>query len=137
LSSSVIAVAVGVALPWLTVNPTTAPATPIPAVSLAGMDAGIGIFDGILLAITGVGILLRRCSQRRWVAAGVTLLTGLGVGGFCVLYLSTSALVGFDATFVPAPGWYLSLVGGLTLALTGGAGLLGSRRFRGMAPATD
>jgi hypothetical protein len=48
----------------------------------------------------------------------VTLLTGVGTVLFCGFYLSGS-LTGLTATFVPALGWYLTVLGGVSLTVAG------------------
>lgn len=50
----------------------------------------------------------------------VTLVVGVGTAAFPMYYLSSSTLIGFSATFVPALGWYLTILGGVLFSVVGG-----------------
>ena len=120
VSAGVITVAIGASLPWLQTNPTLPSDAEIPAIYYSGMDAGLEAFDVPLLGLVGFVLVLRAVSSRERLQTGFTLLTGAGTVAFCALYLSRSSLVGFTATFVPASGWYLTVLGGASLTLAGG-----------------
>lgn len=123
-SVCVAAVAIGVYAPWLTVNPALPADTAVPASSFTGMGAGVEVFDVVVFGVVGLGLFLRWLSTQKSAEAAVTLSTGLGIAGFCLLYLATAPRIGFTGTFVPAAGWYLTMSTGLLLTLTGGTELL-------------
>ena len=112
-------VSVGTYLPWLETNPNLPPDAEIPTILLSGMNTGFEAFDFALLGLVGV-VLLSRVSSRQRLQSIVTLLTGLGTVLFCAFYLSGSSLTGFNAVFVPAFGWYLTVLGGILLSVAGG-----------------
>lgn len=123
-SVCVAAVAVGVYAPWLTVNPALPADTAVPASSVTGTTAGVEVFDVVVFGVVGLGLFLRWLSTRKPAEAAVTLSTGIGIAGFCLLYLTTAPRIGFTGTFVPAAGWYLTMSTGLLLTLAGGTELL-------------
>ena len=120
LASAVIAVIVGAYLPWLRTNPNLPPDAGIPSIYISGMGAGFAGFDVVLLSLVGLILVLRATGTRKLFQTVLTLLTGIGTVGFCVLYLTESSLTGFSATFVPALGWFLALLGGVLLVVAGG-----------------
>lgn len=120
VGAGVIAVSVGAYRPWLKISPDLPPGAEIPTVYYSGMNAGFEAFDFALLGLAGLVLGLRAVSSRERLQSVCTLLTGVGTALFCVLYLSRSSLTGFTATFVPAFGWYLTVLGGVLLTAVGG-----------------
>jgi len=118
IGAGVIAVSAGAYPPWLKTNPKLTPDAEIPAIYILGMNAGFEAFDFALLGFVAL-VLVFRVSSRKGLQSVVTLLTGVGTVLFCGLYLSGS-LTGFTATFVPALGWYLTVLGGVLLTVVGG-----------------
>ncbi|MDL0120491.1 hypothetical protein PNQ29_12250 [Halobacterium salinarum] len=119
VGAGVIAVSVGAYLPWLKINPTLPLDAEIPTILVTGMKAGFESFDFALLGLVGL-VLLSRVGSRKRLQTAITLLTGVGIALFCASYLSGSSLAGFDSTFVPALGWYLTVLGGVLLTVVGG-----------------
>ena len=119
VGGGVITVPVGMSLPWLKTNPNLPPDAEIPTILLPGMNAGFEAFDFALLGLVGL-VLLSRGSSRKRLQSVVTLLTGVGTVLFCAFYLSSSSLIGFNATFVPALSWYLTVLGGVLVSIAGG-----------------
>lgn len=115
-----IAVSIGTYLPWLRTNPNLPPDAEMPTILLPGMNAGFEAFDFALLGSVGLVLFLRGVSSRKRLRSLATLLTGAGTVLLCASYLSRSSLAGFDATFVPALGWYLTVLGGVLLSIAGG-----------------
>lgn len=116
LADGAVAVAVGAYLPWLRVNPNLPPNAEIPTIYYTGMGAGFEGFDFALLGAVGLVLLLRRASFR----TPIRMVVGVGTAVFPVYYLSNSTLIGFSATFVPALGWYLTVLSGILLSAAGG-----------------
>ncbi|WP_162989898.1 hypothetical protein [Natronorubrum halophilum] len=119
VGGGIMTVSVGTYLPWLKTNPNLPPDAEIPTVLLPGMNTGFEAFDFALLGLVGL-VLLSRVSSRKRLQSIVTLLTGVGTVLFCVFYLSGSSLTGFNTTFVPGLGWYLTVFGGVLLFVAGG-----------------
>ena len=120
VGTGVIAVSVGASLPWLKINPNLPPDAEIPAVYYSRMTTGFETFDFALIGLAGLVLGFRAVSSRKRLQSVFTVLTGAGMVLFCVLYLPGSSLTGFGATFVPALGWYLTVLGGVLLAVVGG-----------------
>ena len=120
VGAGMIAVAVGVYLPWLKTNPTLPSNAEIPTVYYSGMNAGFEGFDFTLLGVVGLALVFRGISSRKRLQTAFTLLAGVGAVVLCALYLSGSSLTGFAATFVPALGWYSTVLGGVLLTIAGG-----------------
>ena len=118
IGGGILTVSVGTYLPWLKINPNLPPDAEIPTLLLPGMNAGFEAFDFALLGLVGF-VLLSRVSSRKRLQSIVTLLTGVGTVLYCAFYLSGSSLTGFTAIFVPALGWYLTVLGGILLSVTG------------------
>ncbi len=115
-----IAVTTGAFLPWIRPNPgLTGETDAIPAILLPKMNAGLEGYSLLLLvpvlAVLSILVFGRTARYRS--------LATLLVGGFTVLlpiyYLRSTSLAGFDSTFVPAPGWYVTIAGGLLLVIAG------------------
>lgn len=123
IGASVIAISAGAYLPWLKTNPNHLPDAEIPMVYNSGMNAGFEAFDFALLSLVGLVLVLRAISLWKQLQSVFTLLTGVVTVLFCALYLSDSSLHGFTATFVPALGWYLTVLGGSLLTVIGGVQL--------------
>lgn len=124
IAGGTIAVAVGTYLPWLKMNPNLPPEAEIPTVYYTGMRAGFEGFDFALLGAIGLVVLFRAVGFRTPIRTAVTLVAGVGTAVFPVYYLSHSTLIGFSATFVPALGWYLTVLGGVLFSVAGGLQLL-------------
>ena len=122
VGGGVTTISVGTYLPWLKINPGLPPDAEIPTILLPGMNAGFEAFDFALLGLVGL-VLLSRVSSRKRLQTVITLLTGVGTVLFCASYLSGSSLAGFNSTFVPALGWYLTVLGGVLLSVAGGSQL--------------
>lgn len=116
-------VAVGAWLPWLMVRPGYD--GPVPAVYLAGMDAGFAGLDWLALAVAAIalfGVLpvelmpvsIPGLGGMR--AAVVTTIAGGFVAALTVVSLLSN---GFLGTFVPASGFYLTALGGVHLSVGG------------------
>lgn len=119
-------VALGCYLPWLSVNPRLPPEGPIPTILLPGMESGISGVDYVLLALAGLVLLAHLNQTREPRRSGLTLVTGVFTVLACAGYLFISPSVGFISTFVPAIGWYVTLVGASILSVVGGVGVLGA-----------
>ncbi|MEA5389284.1 hypothetical protein VB779_21235 [Haloarculaceae archaeon H-GB11] len=115
-----IAVAVGTYLPWLRTNPNLPPDVEIPTIYYTGMSAGFEGFDFALLGAVGLVILLHTVDFQTPTPIVVTLVVGVGTAVFPMYYLSSSTMIGFSATFVPALGWYLTILGGVLFSVAGG-----------------
>ncbi|WP_435101466.1 hypothetical protein [Halarchaeum sp. P4] len=124
-----LAIPVGTSLPWVRLNPTLPPDAEIPTLRLAGASPGIEAFDVALLGLVAL-VLLVGAGTRPRLRFVVTVAAGVGTVSLCAFFLSTSSLVGFTATFVPALGWYLTVLGGALFAVTGGRHLLSMLRSR-------
>lgn len=120
VGAGTIAVSVGACLPWLKTNPNLPSDAEIPTVYYSGINAGFDGFDFALLGLVGLVLGFRAVSSRKRLQSVFTVLTGVGMVLFCVLYLSGSSLTGVTATFVPALGWYLTVLGGVLLTVVGG-----------------
>ncbi|UPV98930.1 hypothetical protein M0R88_10345 [Halorussus gelatinilyticus] len=116
VAGGAVAVAVGAYLPWLRINPNLPPDAEVPTINYTGMGAGFEGFDFVLLGAVGLVLLLH--SSSFWTP--IRIVTGVGVAVFPVYYLSYSTLFRFSATFVPALGWYLTVLGGTLLSHGGG-----------------
>lgn len=120
LIGGTISIAVGAYLPWLRTNPNLPPDAEIPTIYFTGMGAGFEGFDFALLGAVGLVLLVRAVSTRTMARTATTLAVGLGTIVFPEYYLSRSTLIGFSATFVPALGWYLTVLGGVLFTVAGG-----------------
>jgi len=118
-----VGVAVGAWLPWLMVRPGYD--GPVPAIHLAGMDAGIAGLDWLALAAAAIALLGVLPVELMPVsipglggprAAAVTTVAGGFVAALTVFYLLSN---GFLGTFVPASGFYLTALGGVHLSMGG------------------
>ena len=115
-----VAVAVGTYLPWIQPNPNLASGAEIPMISYYGMNAGFEGFDFALLGAVALLTFLSGVGFQPSVSTVMTLVVGIGITVFSGYYMSGYGLVGFSATFVPALGWYLTLLGGVLLSVAGG-----------------
>ncbi|MFC6824781.1 hypothetical protein [Halopelagius fulvigenes] len=114
-------VAVGAYLRWLGTNPALPPDAEIPTVHYPGMGTGIESWDFVVLGATSLALFALAFRPRTRLQSAITFLSGGTAMFLCAFYLRTfSPLVGFDATFVPAVGWYLTVLGGILLTGTGG-----------------
>ena len=121
VGAGAIAVSVGTYLPWVRLDPRLPPDAAIPQIYFPGMDTGLEAFDLALLGVTGAVLLPHGVGSRRWVRPVVTLPVGVGIVLLCTHYLSMSSVVGVSALYIPAPGWYLTLLGGLLFTVAGGS----------------
>lgn len=112
-------VSVGTYLPWSKTDPNLPPDAEIPMILFPGMNTGFDAFDFVLLGSLGL-VLLSRVGSRKRLQSVTTLLSGVGIVLFCAFYLSSSSLTGFNAVFVPALGWYLTVLGGILFSVAGG-----------------
>ncbi len=119
VGSGVIAISIGVFLPWLKINPNLPPDAKVLSVQNY-MNAGFSTFDCALLGLVGLVLGFRVVSSHERLETALTLLTGIGTVVFCAHYLSGSSLTGFTTMFVPALGWYLTILGGALLTAAGG-----------------
>ena len=120
LAGGTLSVAVGTYLPWLRTNPNLPSNTKIPTIYYTGMSSEFGGFDFALLGAVGLVLLVRASSLRTEARTATTLAVGLGTLVFPVYYLSQSTLTELSATFVPALGWYLTVLGGVLFTIAGG-----------------
>jgi len=117
--------AVGVYLPWVQTNPSFPATAEVPTVLLDGMLPGIRGLDFVLLGGAGLVPVLYVASVGEGARSVLTVLSGLGTVLLCLYRLSATpitgfdAAIGFDATFVPAEGWYLTVLGGVLLTVAG------------------
>ena len=118
-----IALALGAYLPWLRTNPALPHDAEIPTILLPGMRAGIDGFDFALLGGAGIVLALRLVGTEQRRQSLFECVTGVGSLFLCVRHLFFYAGVGGDATFVPALGWYVTVLGGVLLAVSGGVRL--------------
>lgn len=121
VGGGIVAVVLGTYLPWLKTNPDLPPDAEIPTIYYFGMNAGFEAFDFALLGAAVLVLLLHGVSSRTLVQTLLTLFAGVGIGVFPLYYLSGSTLLGFSATFVPALGWCLTVLGGLFFSIAGGS----------------
>ena len=118
LGIGVIATLVGAYLPWAQPNPELPPDAKIPTYEFSGMYAGFGVFDVVFFVLMGAVIIsIYFLEQRR--QAIVTLLAGVVLLLTSTFYISGST-IGFNATFTPTLGWYLTILGGILWSLSGG-----------------
>ncbi|MHB9286439.1 hypothetical protein ACKVMT_05305 [Halobacteriales archaeon Cl-PHB] len=80
------------------------------------MSAGFEGFDFALIGAVGLFLLFYGASF----PIPIRFVTGVGIAVFPVFYLSNSSLIGFSATFVPALGWHLTVLGGVALSAAAG-----------------
>ena len=120
VGAGVIAISIGAYLPWLKTNPSLPPDAQVPQILFLGMNAGLEGLDFVLLGSVGLALVLHGISSRKQLQTVFTLLAGVGAIVLCALYLSGSSLAGFTAIFVPALGWYLTVLGGVLLIIAGG-----------------
>lgn len=120
LAGGTVSVAVGTYLPWLKTNPNLPPDAKIPTIYYTGMNSGFEGFDFALLSAVGLVLLSHVISLQTEIRTGTTLAVGLGLIVFPAYYLSHSTLFGFSGTFVPALGWYLTVLGGVLFTVVGG-----------------
>lgn len=92
----------------------------LPTIYYTGMSAGFEGFDFALVGAVGLVILLRAVGFRTPIPTVVTFVVEVGTAAFPMYYLSSSTLIGVSATFVPALGWYLALLGGVLFSVAGG-----------------
>lgn len=118
VGGGVITVSIGTYLPWLKTDPNLPPDAKIPMILFPGMNTGFDAFDFALLGLVGL-VLLGRVGSRKRLQSIATLLAGAGIVLFCAFYLSGSSLTGFNAVFVPALGWYLTVLGGMLFSIAG------------------
>ena len=97
---------------------------PLPSIYIHGMDAGIEGLDFALLGLVIAVLALRRINSRDPLQPIFSLLAGVVVVLFCAHYLSDYSFTGFDGTFVPDIGWYLTVLGGVLLSAAGGLTLV-------------
>lgn len=118
-------IAVGVYLPWVQTNQNLPQTAQVPTILLDGMIPGIDGIDFILLGAAGLVPVLYLANVGEKPRSALTLLSGVGTTLLCLYHLFTSSISGFDATigfnatFVPAEGWYLTVLGGLLLTVAG------------------
>lgn len=118
-------IAVGVYLPWVQTNQNLSPTAQVPTILLDGMIPGVAGVDIILLGAAGLLPILHLANVGEKSRLVLTLLSGVGTVLWCLYHLFTSSIPGFDATigfnatFVPAEGWYLTVLGGLLLTVAG------------------
>lgn len=109
-------VAIGSVLPWIRPNPAlVGQRDGIPSILLPQMNPGVGIYGLVLFGVAGLAVAtLAFDPSDRKRTAGVSL-AGIVAVVLPVQYVVSTSLVGFDGTFVPSVGWYLTLAGGLGL----------------------
>lgn len=95
------------------------PGAEVPTIHHSGTNAGFEAFDSALLGLGGLVVILHAVSSRKRLQTVFTLLAGVGAVVFRALHLSGSSLAGFTATFVPALGWHLTVLGGVLLTVAG------------------
>ena len=120
LVGGTVSIAVGTYLPWLRIHPDLPSDAEIPTIYYTGMEAGFERFDFVLLGAVGLTLFVRVGSARTMARTATTLAVGLGAIVLPAYYLSQSTLIAFSGTFVPALGWYLTVLGGVLITVTGG-----------------
>lgn len=114
------AVAIGAYIPWIRPNPQRSNGEDhVPSILLPEMHAGIAEYSLLLLVLLATVVLFLELQPATRLHALIVGVAGLVCGTVPLYYLAVTSLVGFDATFVPAYGWYLSLGGGLLLSGAG------------------
>lgn len=121
---ALLALAIGISLRWVRVNPALPPDAAIPSIYLPGMAPGFDGFDffilvpGALLLVLIVSDSWRRVRRLLGVIVGLValLVAGLIADGLLV----GDGWVSFGGTFVPALGWYVTVLGGVVLLVSGG-----------------
>ncbi len=119
-------IVIGTWLPWIRVNPNLA-GEPIPDILLPHMHIGFEWGSGLVIIplalLLSLALFWSRPVQRQ------LLIIGAGMWALIMPlnYLRELSLVGFQSTFVPWIGWYLTVAGGLLLLVGGGTALW---RFR-------
>lgn len=120
-------VVVGTWLPWVRVNPDRT-GEPIPDILLPHMHTGFEWGSGLVLIplviLLALAFLWSRPIQRYL----LLLSGGLWAVTIPLQYIRELSLVGFQSTFVPSIGWYLTVAGGVLIALVGG--VTAFRRWR-------
>ena len=114
------AVTVGAYFPWVRPNPDLAgTGDAIPDILLPKMNAGIEGYSLLLLVLILVMlVLVARGGSDRF--QSVTAFTvGIFAISIPVYYIYSTSLAGFDSTFVPAYGWYITIGGGILLVVVG------------------
>ncbi|WP_255167073.1 hypothetical protein [Natrononativus amylolyticus] len=121
---ALVIVTAGAYLPWI--RPRSE-AGAVPDILLPEMNAGISGYSLLLVVamLAVLSLLVVGRDRRRSLA---TALAGTFVFTVGLYYVLATPLIGFDATFVPTTGWYLTVAGGLLLAAVGLAGLVSSSR---------
>lgn len=120
LAGGVLGVALGTYFPWLRVNPTLPADAKIPTMYITGMESGIAGLDFPLLGLVALAAVGQLGDSHSRLPSLFTLLTGVATVFACGYYLASFPVVGFDGTFVPDRGWYLTVLAGGLLVITGG-----------------
>lgn len=121
-----IAMTTGTLSPLFRVNPSRPADAPVPLGYALEQSSGLGGIDfALLVAACLVGATLIVDCPRVFRGA-LTVLTGILAVVFPTHYLLGSTFgFGATATFVPALGWYGTVVGGTLLVIAGGYHLRG------------
>lgn len=115
---------VGTYLPWFRTNPYTG----TPAVYGERLSRGIEGADPLLLGSAAVVLLLCVSVNRERTEALSAAVAGAGAIVVCLFALwHWSPHVLFDFWFMPASGWFLTLLAGATLLASGLSSLRGTR----------
>jgi len=115
--------AVGTYLPWFRTNPYTG----TPAVYGERLSRGIEGADPLLLGSAAVVFLLCVFVNRERTEALSTAVAGTGAIVVCVSALwHWASLVLFDFWFMPASGWFLTLLAGVILLASALSSLRGT-----------
>lgn len=110
---------VGAYVPSIRPTPDPGSGRLLPDVLLPGLHRGVGILDLPFLSLALVLLTAHVRGTRTRDRAALTALTGLVAITVAVFGVLGNPMVGFDGAFVPAAGWYLTLLGGGLLLAAG------------------
>ncbi|MCU4743916.1 hypothetical protein [Natronoglomus mannanivorans] len=117
---ALLAITVGAYRPWIRPNPERRGETDvIPDILLPKMNSGLEAYSVLLLGLVlaALAILVfERTARRRSLA---TVVVGSVTVLVAIQYLRSTSLAGFDSTFVPTDGWYVTVAGGILLVIAG------------------
>lgn len=114
------AVGVGAYLPWIRPNPNIpGNGDRVPDILLPEMNAGIEGYSFLLVIVVVIVLLSLVFGANSQYQSVVVSFAGVVSIVVPVYYLATTSLVGFDSTFVPTYGWYVTIGGGVLLAISG------------------
>lgn len=116
------ALIIGAYLPWIKRNPNFTDGVDL--IYIYGMDTGFHDTDMALVVAALIVIAVSFLIHQRKTRAATFLFVGVLSVLVCA-NLFRNHQIGYSSGYVPDVGWYLALLGGFILCLTGGAYILG------------